>query len=263
MSKKIKLSEEEIMKYVTDIYDKLKAGKFFDGGIHINENIPDCDDVATLKFSPIAYIKMRALVKDFETEVQWHGVVERIDKTTFLVKDILLFPHEVSSATVVSNQKEYEAWLDTLDDETFNHLRFHGHSHVRMAVNPSGTDMNYRKNVLQGISPQDDNAFYIFIIMNKEECISGEIYDLENNIIYSGKSDISFEIDGFDRTDFLENAHKLATKPVYTPVNTDNSKGKKSKHFQSSFYGSESGCLYSQGRDEDDDDPIFSNYKKY
>ena len=138
---------------------------------------------------------MYALVHKYGTEVEWHGLVERKGEAEFLIKDILIFPHEVSSATVVSDQRCYEEWLDSLDDETFNACRFHGHSHVNMAVSPSGVDMTYRKNILGNFATPGagDDYFYIFIITNKKGDISGEIYDLSNNALYA-TNEIEFSV---------------------------------------------------------------------
>ena len=127
---------------------------------------PADDRKAKIIFTPIAWKKMYALVYAFSSEVQWHGTVKRLDKSTFLITDILVFPHEVTGTTVVSDQKEYEDWLDSLNDETFNSLRFHGHSHVDMGVTPSGVDMNYRRNLLNnfGMPNEESDLFYIFLI---------------------------------------------------------------------------------------------------
>ncbi len=154
------------------------------------------DRKATLSFSRKAWIKMYALVNNFTSEVEWHGTVERIDEFTFLIKDILIFPHEATGSTVTTNQKEYEDWLNDLDDETFNSLRFHGHSHVDMGVFPSGVDTSYRNNVLNnfGTPTPETDLFYIFLIANKKGAISAEIYDLQNNALYD-TDEITIEVE--------------------------------------------------------------------
>lgn len=141
-------------------------------------------------FTPLAWAKMYSLVTTYSSEVEWHGIVERTGDERFLIKDILIFPHEVTGATVTSNQQEYEVWLNDLDDDTFNALRFHGHSHVNMGVFPSSVDMGYRKNVLNnfGTPVEGTDYFYIFLITNKRGELSGQVYDLKNNVLYTNDS---------------------------------------------------------------------------
>ena len=208
MAKKIFVSDEDILAFAEESQRRLRefqeslAKRKFQGGtadrkFSIDFKIDDVKDdrKAILAFSSRAWTKMYALVDEFTGEVQWHGIVERKSPTLFFVKDILIFPHEATSATVVSNQEAYEKWLNDLDDETFNACRFHGHSHVNMAVSPSGVDMTYRKNVLDnfGTPMPDSDYFYIFIITNKHRAISGEIYDLQNNALYSA-DEITYKV---------------------------------------------------------------------
>lgn len=239
MAKKIFFSDEEINEFLKSAQAtlveeclSLKKRKFQSDQdkeitFKIKMNEPKNEQRATLLFSASTWAKMYALINTYATEVEWHGTVERVNKNTFCVKDILVFPHSVTGATVTSDQKEYEEWLDTLDNETFNKLRFHGHSHVNMGVTPSGVDMGYRKNVLNnfGTPTEKTDHFYIFLIGNKKGETSGEIYDLQNNVLY-GTSDIDIKVDlgnGEFLNTFLENAKPLVkehkfneyTKPIY------------------------------------------------
>lgn len=208
MAKKIFLSEDEVNNFLRDAQEKLieecqsiRKRKFQnerDKEITIGFKMLEVKDdrKANLLFSAKSWTKMYSLINTFTTEVEWHGLVQRLDETTFFVSDILVFPHTVTGSTVTSDQNEYEAWLDTLDDDTFNALRFHGHSHVNMGVTPSGVDMEYRKNVLNnfGMPNQTSDYFYIFLIGNKNGLTSAEIYDLQNNALY-GTSEINISVD--------------------------------------------------------------------
>lgn len=208
MAKKIFLSEDEVNSFLRDAQEKLieecqsiRKRKFQnerDKEITIGFKMLEVKDdrKANLLFSAKSWTKMYSLINTFTTEVEWHGLVQRLDETTFFVSDILVFPHTVTGSTVTSDQNEYEAWLDTLDDDTFNALRFHGHSHVNMGVTPSGVDMEYRKNVLNnfGMPNQTSDYFYIFLIGNKNGLTSAEIYDLQNNALY-GTSEINISVD--------------------------------------------------------------------
>lgn len=171
MAQKIYFSDDDIGKILSDLEARLKRQKYDTRDIKLQTATPDVESkLAVLHFAPLAWMKMMALVHGFDTEVEWHGVVDRSADNEFVVSDILPFPHEASSATVTSNQEEYEKWQDTLDDDTFKRCRFHGHSHVNMGVSPSGVDMTFRHNKVDNFCRPsgDDDFFYVFIILNKK-----------------------------------------------------------------------------------------------
>lgn len=177
------------------------------------------DNKAELIFTPKAYIKMYGLVDHFSTEVQWHGIVKRIDDVTFLVEDILIFPHEASAATVISNDEKYTEWLDSLADEDRNAMRLHGHSHVNMGITPSSVDNTYRKNMLAnfGIPREGDDYFYIFLITNKRRELNVQIFDFTNNSLYDyADKEITINIlcdDDEDLRTFINESDRLVTSP--------------------------------------------------
>lgn len=230
MAKKIFATETEIAEFLRSAQAQLlaeshnlKKRKLQNDqadGVTLNFKLKEVKDdrKATITLSAQAYMKIFALVHTYSTEVEWHGVVERTAADAFHIKDVLIFPHKVTSATVISDQTEYEKWLDTLDDNTFNALRFHGHSHVNMGVTPSGVDMTYRYNILNnfGTPSETSDLFYIFLIFNKRGDISGEIYDLQNNALYSKSTtadEIKIVIEDCDwLTDFLDEAKKVVTE---------------------------------------------------
>ena len=230
MAKKIFATETEIAEFLRSAQAQLlaeshnlKKRKFQNDqadGVTLNFKLKEVKDdrKATITLSAQAYMKIFALVHTYSTEVEWHGVVERTAADAFHIKDVLIFPHKVTSATVISDQTEYEKWLDTLDDNTFNALRFHGHSHVNMGVTPSGVDMTYRYNILNnfGTPSETSDLFYIFLIFNKRGDISGEIYDLQTNALCSKSTtadEIKIVIEDCDwLTDFLDEAKKVVTE---------------------------------------------------
>lgn len=191
--------------------------------LSISIDVAEDDRKATLIFTKKAYIKMYALVNKFTTEVEWHGTVRRINENSFEVTDVLIFPHEARATTVTSNQEEYNEWLDSLDDETFDSLRFHGHSHVDMPVSPSSTDNTYRRCVLNnfGIPTSNTDFFYIFLIANKKGNMNVEIYDLQNNASYSNDEiDLIMQLDDDEYlSEFLAEAESVVKTSVHYSQN--------------------------------------------
>ena len=223
MAKPIYVPQDEIEQAIEAFRMQAKQKCF--GSIDFRKSFKSDNRTALLYFSPEAWCKMIALVLEFSTEVQWHGLVRRVSECEFEIYDIIVPPHSVTAATVTSDQEKYTEWLNGLDDDTFNHIKFHGHSHVRMAVTPSVTDTDYRKNVLVQLPKptEDGDEFYIFLIINKDLAWSAEIYDLKYNALYSSKDkEIAMTTwfdDGGDIDSFVANAKKLAVAmPVAKPA---------------------------------------------
>ena len=133
-----------------------------------------------ITYSKKAWMKTCLLIMNRNLEVGWHGVVRRSEKPAeFIVEDILVFPQKVTSTSTEPDDEDYVNWQNSLDAETFNKVRLYGHSHVNMGVAPSSTDMKYREDLLTDI---DD--FYVFQIFNKKGCISAQVYDVREGVLY-------------------------------------------------------------------------------
>lgn len=257
MANKIFADPDDIAAFIKKIRDKLLSGKWC-GEINIKEKFGADKRTANLYISPIAYTKMFALVNDFTTEVEWHGLIQRIDESEFELYDILVFPHEVGSATVTSNQEEYEKWLDTIDDTTFNNMKFHGHSHVNMGVTPSGVDESYRESIVSQL-PNDStkDVFYAFMIVNKKHEIQATIYDVTENAVYDTRNkdlvvDTMFG-DGVMLSDFVAAAKKIAV-PAKTIA-----------EHSPTYYGSSykyADNKEKKKKEKSEDDEWFENYYK-
>ena len=129
--------------------------------------------------------KMYALTELSETEISWHGLVKKDSKTnTYLIYDILVFPQINSATSTETEDKEYTKWLQKLDDNKFNDLRMHGHSHVNMNVYSSAIDDKYQKDLLTNI---DNGDFYIFMIFNKKHEIYSIVYDYKQQVKFINK----------------------------------------------------------------------------
>lgn len=247
MAKPIYVPQDEATRIIEALRAQILNSKCY-GSIDIRQNFKSDGRCALLYFTPMAWMKMTALVSEFSTEVQWHGLVRRLSECEFEIYDILVPPHTVTAATVTSDQEKYSNWINGLDDETFNALRFHGHSHVDMAVSPSVTDTDYRKDVITQLPKPDANndTFYIFLIINKRHDWSAEIYDLTYNALYSTTAeeiDMMVMLDDGDTVDnFVSEAKKVAVQSVssYGGKNYGNSYS----GYGSSYGGSYGGNLY-------------------
>lgn len=183
MAKLIKLTPE-IIEEVKKEFDAYVKDKISDGRISFQKTVNTVQRKATVYFVESAYRKFQALVKEFDKEVAWHGITYRgqdESKDEYYITDILVYPQEVTGATVTTDQNKYQTWLMNHDDETFNNIRMQGHSHVNMGVTPSGVDENLYESILAQL---DDTMFYIFMIWNKKNDKTCKIYDLAKNILF-------------------------------------------------------------------------------
>lgn len=195
--------------------EKTSKDAKFDGKVKFDFDFAKVEEKAILYFTETAWMKMQYLIAVFGSECAWHGVVERHgdDKSEFIVKDILVYPQQVTGATVTTDQTEYEDWMNALDDDTFNALKFHGHSHVNMGVTPSSVDNEHQRGI---VSQLNDSQFYIFGIFNKSGNRWLKIFDMKRNIAFE-KDDIEVKIlmDGSRCFDLMEDADKkITTKTV-------------------------------------------------
>jgi len=141
-------------------------------------------------------MKMRQLVLQSGDEIAWHGFVKR-DGMNFTLYDVIMYPQYNSAATTKSDEEEYSKWiLRQYEFENFCDMKMHGHSHVNMGCTPSGTDMQFRENILKNLKK---DSFYIFMIMNKQGSFTIEIYDYVTGMIYD-TSDITVYTDDPETT---------------------------------------------------------------
>lgn len=215
MAKIIKLTDEYINQAVEGFRKALQKTKIANGKLSYTEEFESEDIEAGIYFTPLAWMKMNALVGTFDKEVAWHGVAERVgshDNYEFRITDILIYPQEITATTVEASE-EYSDWLMGLEDSVFNNLRMQGHSHVNMSVNPSGTDIEDQKGILDQLS---DDMFYIFLIVNKKGDINAKIYDLKNNLMFEDK-DICIDVENDeDRTyEFWEEMKSMVKSKTY------------------------------------------------
>ena len=175
----------------------------------------------TINFNAIAYLKMLTLVDSCDTECAWHGIVEANEEhTRFDISDILVYPQTITGTTVQTDEVKYTEWKNALDDDTYNHLRMQGHSHVTMAATPSGVDTTMYENML---SVMNQSSYYIFIITNKRRNVWCEIHDLANNVIYE-TGDINITVCGENLDAWYKEQRAQFTTRTYSYGGTANYK---------------------------------------
>ena len=264
MSKIIKLTDSMIEDLCTDFRDSLTSSKMSDGKVTYTKTLNNYEEKAILYFTETAWIKMVTLVSEFDKEVAWHGIAKRGDdksKNEYIVSDIMVYPQEVTGATVNTDQVKYQNWLYSFDDDTFNNIRFQGHSHVNMGTTPSAVDLTHQNSILEQLN---DDMFYIFIIMNKKHDKTIKIYDFAKNMLFETDDvTIQFIDDGLGLCEFISSAKSMITEKTYSYKPWSNYGG--------DYYGydmreyddfSSYNCSYDDKFDDDTDNTIISYSSK-
>ncbi len=211
MPKIIELTDQIIARIRQAFEETMKNPTLTDGKFIFTQTAEVKDRKATVFFSEKAWIKMQALIREFSDEIAWHGVSFRNgEKDEYIITDILVYPQNVTGATVTTNQADYEKWLMELDDNTFNNLRMQGHSHVNMCVSPSAVDKALYDGIVERL---ESDMFYIFMIWNKKNERMVRIYDRAKNLFFDTK-DIEIKIlDGdVGLENFISNTKQIVKK---------------------------------------------------
>ena len=223
MPRPIIMTKEMKQKALSDFSAMLKGMKMTDGKLCYSTSFKYEDERATVWLAPEAYRKIVALLTEFSDEVGWHGTVSRFGDNEFVIDDIFVYPQEVTGSTVNTDQDAYTKWLYEFDDDDFNNLRMHGHSHVNMGVSPSGVDDKHRQQILDQLEP---DMFYIFMIWNKSLTMHTLIYDMARNILYEDKDVDVKLLSGEDLADFLAYAKTKVQKRGYKTFKSGSKKSK-------------------------------------
>ena len=211
MGKPIKITKEHLKEARLEFEALLKEVKLSDGKINFTKTFGGNDSKTTVYYTPDAYVKMIALVNEFKDEVAWHGLARRsTDPDGYIIYDILVYPQEVTGATVNTDQEKFQTWLMNHEDDVFNNIRMQGHSHVNMGVSPSGVDTTLYNSLLAQL---DDDMFYIFTVWNKKFESHTKIYDLQKNILYEN-CDVETKLldGGIGLNEFITEAKKMVSK---------------------------------------------------
>lgn len=217
MAKLIKLSDETIAEMTKEFNEQLKKAKISDGKITYTKSFASVPQKADITFTESAWLKMMALVDQFNTEIAWHGVAKRGDdpeKNEYIISDILVYPQYVSGAYVDTDDEECGKWRNALPDDVMCNLRMQGHSHVNMSTSPSSTDLKLYSEILDMVS---DNGFYIFMIWNKKREKMCKVYDMQKNILFdTSDCTITVRDDGIGIEQIVNDAKAKVRTKTYT-----------------------------------------------
>ena len=217
MSRPIKLTQELIDECRQDFEKALSLTKLSDGKLSFTKAFSCGDRKAVVYFSAEAWAKMTMLIKEFDKEVAWHGDARRTEDESldeYVIDDIVVYPQEVTGATVEMDTEKYALWIqENIEDERFNHIYMQGHSHVNMGTSPSSVDLNHQE---ESLGMLGDNDFYIFMIWNKSFASTNKIYDLKKNVMFEDK-DITVKIIGQNEglDEFIKNAKDMVKSKSY------------------------------------------------
>ena len=224
MSKPIKMTPEYLQQCRDEFEKALASAKLADGKINFTKTFTAGTKKAEVHFTSLAWQKMTALLRSFDKEVAWHGVASRSDdesKDEYIIEDIVVYPQEVTGASVEMDTEKYATWLmENADDERFNNLHMQGHSHVNMGVTPSSVDLNHQEEILNMLG---DDDFYIFMIWNKSLSSNTKIYDMRKNVLFEN-TDVSVTYEPDELDEFVDAAKEMVTNKTYntTPASRCN-----------------------------------------
>ncbi len=216
MSKLIRMTDEYIKDCLSEFEKSLRNNKWADGKFSFSKTLT-VDRKAVIYFTAEAWAKTAALLNAFDKEVAWHGVAYRSEDETkdeYFITDIVVYPQEVTGASVEMDTESYTKWLIENDgDERFDNIHMQAHSHVRMPTSPSSVDLNHQEEILNMLG---DDDFYIFMIWNKSFDREVKIYDMKKNILF-GNSDVSIKLTGGteDLDSFIKSSKEMVKDKSY------------------------------------------------
>lgn len=213
------LKEECRTTFMAEFEKALSTNKFSDGKLSFTKSFGTVNRKAHIYFTEIAWMKTTALLREFSKEVAWHATAYRIpgDNDEYLIKDVLVYPQTVTSATVDMNEEQYAKWLMEgimAEDERFDNIRCQMHSHVNMSVFASGTDSQHQEEILEQLGEDD---FYIFMIWNKSLNVYMRVFDMQKNILFE-TADCEWAVldDTIGLSKFIADAKKIVVEQKTT-----------------------------------------------
>ena len=127
MAKRITIGEAEIEELRKAFEDKLKNVKSADGKFKFEQDLGTVNKKAKVIFTEDTYVRMKMLIALSDNEVGWHCLARKVEPSDgfdnqYEVYNIMVYPQEVTGATVNTNKSEFERWLYERPDEEFNNI---------------------------------------------------------------------------------------------------------------------------------------------
>lgn len=140
--------------------------------------------VPTVGISSEALAKMSIYVDECTEEIGWLGTAYK-EGNEFYIEDVFLFDQDVHATTTEitpDGLTDFATELLAKGDEgmeIWNNLKMWGHSHVDMAVSPSGQDDAQMVTFKEG-----GHDWFIRLICNKKGELKVDLYDYQTGVTY-------------------------------------------------------------------------------
>lgn len=177
MGKKKKMSPMEIARQVQGQIDPAKAFIPHEFGTRVRTPIP------TIHITQQAICDMFLLTDECDTEVGWLGTVSQMpDSADLLIEEIFLPKQECHTAmaklSVDGLMDVYNELMARKDgDKLVDKLRFWGHSHVNMDVEPSKQDEEQME-----MFEKNKCDFFVRGIVNKKAKMKFDVFYYKTNV---------------------------------------------------------------------------------
>jgi hypothetical protein len=169
------------------------------------------DIVPSIIMSEVAWKKMELYVDLVSTEIGWLGTIKK-QEDDYYIEDVFLLEQMVHSAnTTITADGLNNLIMELLNNgnsDAIDHLKFWGHSHVHMDVEPSAQD----EETLEEMKSDNDPDFYLRGIFNKRRDIKFTLYDYSNRLVFDN---LSYSIEEPEEDPFREQIQNEIDEKIF------------------------------------------------
>lgn len=141
--------------------------------------------IPSILISSTALSKMSVFVDECSDEIGWLGTAYKNEEHNFInINDVFLFDQEVHATTTEITPEGLSDFATELLEQPdgidiWNNMKIWGHSHVRMAVSPSGQDDSQ-----MATFSESGHDWFLRLIANKNGEMKIDLYDYKTGVIY-------------------------------------------------------------------------------